>query len=105
MGVEVLRSKLFDRVDERPFELAANAQKRIEAAEKEVVERGGGCTSTFRAALGCNISAKKCTSKAIMDDSGLVGAVCFHGVGLIFLNTHGTGEHITHAIALLEEIL
>ena len=102
---EVLQSKLCVRVDERQFELAADAKKRIEASEKEVTERGGGCTSTFRAAQGWNISAKKCTSKAIMDESGLVGAVCFHGVGLRFLNIHGTGERNTHAIALLEEIL
>ena len=102
---EVLPSKLFVRVDERQFQLAPAAKKRIEAAERAVAERGGGCTSTFRAAQGWNISAKKCTSKAVMDESGLVGAVCFHGIGLRFLNIHGTGERHTHAIALLEEIL
>ena len=51
------------------------------------------------------MSAKKCTSKAIMDESGLVRAVCFHGVWLRFLNIHGTGERHTHTITLLEEIL
>ena len=40
-----------------------------------------------------------------MDESGLVGAVCFHSVGLRFLNIHGAGERHTHTIALLEEIL
>ena len=102
---EVLQSKLFVRVNERQFELAAGTKKRIVAAEKEAAERGGGCTSTFRAAQGWNMSAKKCTSKAVMDESGLVGAVWFHSVGLRFLNIHGTGERHTHTIALLEEIL
>ena len=61
--------------------------------------------STFKAAQGWNISTKKSASKAVMDESGLVGAVCFHGVGLRFLNIHGTGQCHTHAIALLEETL
>jgi len=30
--------------------------------------------------------------------------VFFHGIGLLFLNIHGTGERHTHVVAILEEI-
>jgi hypothetical protein len=101
---EVLRSKLFVRIQERSFSLAADAQKKIAEADKAVTERGGGCTSTFKATQGWNATTTKCASKAVLDESGLVGAVCFHGIGLRFLNIHGTGERHTHVVAILEEI-
>jgi hypothetical protein len=45
-----LKSKQYVCIQERSFSLAADAQKNIAEADKTVMERGGGCTSTFKAA-------------------------------------------------------
>jgi len=101
---EVLRSKLFVRIQVRSFSLAADAQKNIAEADKAVMEKGGGGTNTFTAGQRWNATTTKCTSKAVLDKSGLLGAVSFHGIGLWFLNIHGTGECHTHVVAILKEI-
>jgi hypothetical protein len=76
----------------------------IAQANKVVIERGAGCMSTIKAAQGWNATTTQCTAKADLDESGLGGAVCFHGSGLRFLNIPGTGERHTGGVAILEEI-
>jgi len=99
--LEVLRSKLFVRIQVRSFLLATDAQK-ITEANNAVTERGGGCMITFNAFQEWNTTTTQCALKGVLDESGLVGAVCFHGIGLHFLNIHGQGEHHTHVVAMLE---
>jgi len=69
-----------------------------------VTGRDGLWTSIFKAAQGWDTTTTNCASKAVLDESGLVEAVCFHGIGLWFLNIHATGERHTHVVAILEEI-
>jgi hypothetical protein len=99
-----LKSKLYVCIQERSFSLAADAQKNIAEADKTVMERSSGCTSTFKAAQGCNASTTKCASKGVLAESDWVEAPCIHGIGLRFLNIHGTGERHTLVVAIFEEI-
>jgi hypothetical protein len=101
---EVLRSTLSVRIQKRIFSLAADTQKKIAEVEKAVMGRGGGCTSTFKAVQGWNTMTTKCALTAVLDESGLVGGVCFDGIRLRFLNIHGTRKRHTHVVAILEEI-
>jgi len=101
---DVLRLKLFVRIQVRSFSLAADAQKKIAEADTAVMERGGGCTNTFLAEQGWNATTTKCGWKAVLDESCLVGAVCCHGIRVRFINIHGTGERHAHVVAIHEEI-
>ncbi|KAI5819852.1 hypothetical protein BZA77DRAFT_341555 [Pyronema omphalodes] len=63
-----------------------------------------GCDNRFHATGGwgktLNTSRKK-----HLDQSGLMGMTCFHGIPLRYLNIHGTGERQSHGVELVKDIL
>jgi hypothetical protein len=69
---------------EQSLSMAADAKKMIPKANKAVMESSGRCTTTFDVVQGWNATTTTGALKAVLDQSGLVGAVCFHGIGLRF---------------------
>jgi hypothetical protein len=51
-------------------------------------------TSSTRLADGAKPSIQ--LARSILDESGLMGMTCFHGIPLRYLNIHGTGERQVH---------
>lgn len=101
---EVLRSKLSLRIQVHSFLQVADDQMTITEDDKTVMEGGGGYTSPLNTGQGWNTTNTKCTLKMGLDELGLVGAVCLHGIGLQFMIIHGTGENNPHVVILLEEV-
>lgn len=64
-----------------------------------------GCSSNFKATKGWKKAELATLGKRNLDESGLMGICCTHGIGLRYLNMHGTGERQTHGVNLLDFIL
>jgi hypothetical protein len=63
-----------------------------------------GCENKFHATGGWGKTLNT-SSKKHLDEAGLMGTTCFHGIPLRYLNIHGTGERQAHGAALLKHIL
>ena len=65
----------------------------------------GGCSNQFKATGGWKKSELSTLGKKNLDELGLMGVTCTHGIGLRYLNMHRSGERHTHGITLLDHIL
>jgi hypothetical protein len=68
------------------------------------VNDAAGCENKFHATGGWGKTLNT-ASKKRLDEAGLMGMTCFHGIPLRYLNIHGTGERQAHGAALLKHIL
>jgi hypothetical protein len=71
----------------------------------EAVEANdAGCNNRFHEPGGWGKTLNT-SSKKHLDEAGLMGMTCFHGIPLRYLNIHGTGERQAHGAALVKHIL
>jgi hypothetical protein len=63
-----------------------------------------GCDNKFHATGGWGKTLNT-SSKKHLDEAGLMGMTCFHGIPLRYLNIHGTGERQAHGVALIKHLL
>jgi hypothetical protein len=68
------------------------------------VNDAAGCDNRFHATGGWGKTLNT-SSKKHLDEAGLMGMTCFHGIPLRYLNIHGTGERQAHGVALVKHIL
>jgi hypothetical protein len=62
------------------------------------------CDNKFHATGGWGKMLNTST-KEQLDESGLMGMTCFHGIPLRYLNIHGTGERQVHGVVMLKHVL
>jgi hypothetical protein len=74
------------------------------SAPQEAAPDEAGCNNRFHATGGWG-KVLNTSSKKQLDEAGLMGMTCFHGIPLRYLNIHGTGEPQVHGVALLKDIL
>ena len=94
---EVFRPRVFVNFGQRDYTTA-------QTGNPDEVE-DDGCSNRFKATGGWRKSELSTLGKKNLDESGLMGVTCTHGIGLRYLNMHRSGERHTHGIALLENIL
>jgi len=63
------------------------------------------CVYKFNASDGWNRPEIISPTMKALDQTGVVGITCFHGVNLRFLHIHGGGEKQSHSIRLIEAVL
>jgi len=63
------------------------------------------CGQKFKATDGWNRPETISATKKALDESGIVGITCYHGVNLRFLNIYGGGERQSHGIRLIGAVL
>lgn len=63
-----------------------------------------GCNNKFHATGGWGKTLNT-SSKKHLDEAGLMGMTCFHGIPLRYLNIHGTGQRQAHGVTLIKHIL
>jgi hypothetical protein len=66
---------------------------------------GDGCHNNFKTTGGWKRSELTSVAKRALDETGLMAATCFHGIGIRYLNIHRTEDRQTHGVALIENIL
>lgn len=99
---EEINPKAFVNYKVRRYYLASDERGILEAANRRAVETA--CGSHFKAANGFSRTEFSTQTKKLLDESGLMVATCFHGVGLRYLNLHNSGERHSHGVALLKAI-
>jgi len=82
------------------FDLATSANKQV-----NTIIPSNTCGHKFKATGGWNRHETITATKMALDESGIVGITCFHGINLRFLNIYGGGEWQSHSIRLIEAVL
>ena len=91
--IDDFKPKLFVEYGRRDYSLA------------ETTSDDSPCGSQFKATNGWNRTERATLTKKALDESGLLAAVCFHGIPLRLLNMHGSGERHSHAYHILKAIV
>jgi len=97
---EIFKSKLFVDYGRKKFDLATSANYQV-----NTIIPSNACGHKFQATDGWNRPETITATKKGLDESGVVGITCFHGVNLRFLNIYGGGERQSHGIRLIEAVL
>jgi hypothetical protein len=87
----------------KPRKFVSYGVKDLSSPQEEAADEAG-CNNRFQATGGWG-KVLNTSSKKHLDESGLMGMTCFHGIPLRYLNIHGTGERQAHGAALLKHIL
>jgi hypothetical protein len=87
----------------KPRKFVAYGVKDLSAPQEASADEAG-CNNQFHATGGWG-KVLNTSSKKQLDEAGLMGMTCFHGIPLRYLNIHGTGERQVHGVALLKDIL
>ena len=96
---EVFKPRVFVNFGQQDYTTAQTASGSTDEAQD------GGCSNQFKATGGWKKSELSTLGKKNLDESGLMGVTCTHGIGLRYLNMHRSRERHTHGIALLDHIL
>jgi len=75
------------------FDLAMSANQQV-----NTIIPSNACGHQFKAIDGWNRPKTITATKKALDNSGIVGITCFHGINLRFLNIYGGGEWQSHGI-------
>ena len=97
---EIFEPKLFVDYGRKKFDLATSANDQV-----NTIIPSNACGHKFKATDGWNRPETITATKKALDESGVVGITCFHGVNLRFLNIYGGGERQSHGIRLIEAVL
>jgi hypothetical protein len=97
---EIFELKLFVDYGRKMFDLATSANDQV-----NTIIPSNACGHKFKATDGWNRPETITATKKALDESGVVGITCFHGVNLRFLNIYGGGERQSHGIRLIEAVL
>jgi len=98
--LEIVEPKLFVDYGRKKFDLAISANDQV-----NTISPSNACGHKFKATDGWNRPETITATKKALDESGVVGITCLHGVNLRFLNIYGGGERQCHRIRLIEAVL
>jgi hypothetical protein len=84
---EMFEPKLFVDYGRKKFDLATSANDQV-----DTIIPSNACGHKFKATNGWNRPETITTTKNVLDESGIVGITCFHGVNWRFLNIYGGGK-------------
>jgi len=97
---EIFEPKLFVDYGRKKFNLATSANEQV-----DTIIPSNACGYKFKATDRWNRPETITATKMVLDESGVVGTTCFHGVKLRLLNIYGGGERQSHGIRLMEAVL
>jgi hypothetical protein len=97
---EILEPKLFVDYGRKKFHLATSAKDQV-----NTIIPSNACGAKFKATDRWNRPETITATKRVLDESGVVGITCFHGIKFRFLIIYGGGERQSHGIRLIEAVL
>jgi len=98
--IEIFEPKLFVDCSRKKFDLPMSANEQV-----NTIIPSNACGQTFKATDGWNRPETITATNKVLDESGIVVIICFHGVNLRFQNIYGGGERQSHGIKLIEAVL
>jgi len=97
---EIFEPKPFVEYGRKMFDLATRANEQV-----ITIIPSNACGHRFTATKGRNQPETIAATKKALDESGLVGITCCHGVHLRFLKICGGGARLSNGVRLTEAVM